>query len=431
MMPTFDKGKLPRFLPLAGPILLSSLLFSTILALPVWTQMDEGQEPTLPAQIVPILADPVSSRTIEFHFGTGTEVLRINPDALLQSAEVASQERRIDRLDPDIVTATEGQASPMPEFGEETASPSRVLYEERTVRFISRSTPLDGILTLPRGGQSIPYPAVLMVPGSGRIDRDGRVGPNRPFREIAHGLAVYGIASFRFDKRSLAAPESLDPVKSTVTDDLIDDAIAASDALRSQGGIDGNALAIVGHDLGGSLAATIANSTPSIGAIVILAGSPRPLDEIVRDQIVYLSNQAGKRESVLPDQELSYGTMLARLDSLTAGTLSPQRIVYGISGHYLYDYRNRDLASDLLSFPGPVLILQGGKDYLITKTDFDAWNRIVEEGGKANVTFRYFPQLGHLFIPIEGEVSPGSDARPGNVEPAVIAEIAMFVESLR
>lgn len=58
--------------------------------------------------------------------------------------------------------------------------------------------PLPGLLTLPDGAG--PFPAVLLVHGSGPQDRDEAVGPNRPFRDLAVGLAALGVASLRYDK---------------------------------------------------------------------------------------------------------------------------------------------------------------------------------------------------------------------------------------
>ena len=89
--------------------------------------------------------------------------------------------------------------------------PRAILFEERIIQFVSKKTTLDGILTVPAEGQPIPYRAVLFLQGSGPLDRDGTVGPNRPFFELARALAVQGIASFRYDKRTLAAPATLDP----------------------------------------------------------------------------------------------------------------------------------------------------------------------------------------------------------------------------
>ena len=288
---------------------------------------------------------------------------------------------------------------------------------------------LAGTVTVPPGDG--PFPGAVLITGSGPQDRDETIGPNRPFRDLAHGLAVFGIASLRYDKRTLVAPQTFDPIRGTVKEEVIDDAVAALETLRSQGRIDRKAIAVLGHSLGGCLAATIANRDGPVAGLVLLAASPRSLDELIVDQLTYLRDQARDQGIISDEQERMYVSLFAQIDSLQSGTLPDRSIVLGMSGHYLRDYKQRDLAAELLAFSGPILFLQGGKDYQVTQTDLDLWDEITQEGGKTNATFRYFPELGHLFMPIEGEPSPASLLVPGNIDPAVTEEIARFVNSLR
>ena len=80
---------------------------------------------------------------------------------------------------------------------------------------------LEGILTLPKTSGS--PPVVIMIPGSGPNDMDETIGENKPFADIAHGLAQRGIASFRFNKRSYEHPEEL-LGHVTVEDEILNDA---------------------------------------------------------------------------------------------------------------------------------------------------------------------------------------------------------------
>jgi dienelactone hydrolase len=323
------------------------------------------------------------------------------------------------------VQETPAAASPVPRsrddapVREQEQTPVRRLFEERVFGFTPPDgVRLDGLLTVPRGGQRIPYPAVLFVHDTGPLDRDATVGPNRPFRDLARGLAVFGVASFRYDKRTLAAPRTIAAADATVEEEVIGDALAALEALRSQSGIDGRAIAILGHGLGGSLAATIARRDGGVSGIVVLAGSSRPLDELIRDTITRLGTEGAE-------------SLLSQLDSLAAGTLPDERAILGIRAGYLRDYRSRDITAEFLAFDGPVLFLQGGKDHLTPARELDHWKERMASGAKANVTFRLDPRLGHLFIPIAGEGSPESLLVPGTVDAGVTAEIAGFVKELR
>ena len=89
--------------------------------------------------------------------------------------------------------------------------------------------PLPGLLTLPDGAG--PFPAVLLVHGSGPQDRDEAVGPNRPFRDLAVGLADLGVASLRYDKRTFAHGKRLADAlqgRLSVEEEVIRDALCAA-----------------------------------------------------------------------------------------------------------------------------------------------------------------------------------------------------------
>jgi pimeloyl-ACP methyl ester carboxylesterase len=389
----------------------------------------------LPAKIVPKPPEEQGERLVEIQVAGVTEILRFDTGGKLVSVEVPTQGLKYERIDPEQVgkepSAPEPRKRLDPDIPDVPATPSRQLFEEETLFFTSRGEVLNGILTLPRGGHQIPYSAVLFVHGSGPSDRDETVGGNRPFRDLAHGLAVFGIASYRYDKRTLAAPHTVDPIRVTVEEEVIGDAVEALETLRVQGGIDRNGLVILGHSLGGGLAATIAKRGGPVAGLVLLSGSPRPLDQLLEDQLSYLLAQAEKEDSPLAFQKPYYVQTLAQIDSLRDGLLPETRLVMGMSQPYLRDYNSRDLLAELVAFPGAVLILQGGKDYQVTRTDFDLWKKAVENAGKANVTTRFFPELGHLFIPIEGDPTPEKILLPGSIDPDVIHEIASFIQSLR
>ncbi|MDM7917044.1 MAG: alpha/beta fold hydrolase, partial [Candidatus Eisenbacteria bacterium] len=390
-------------------------------------------------------ADSAAVRDVDLQLGGVTETLRIDARGRLLEMRVPSQGIAYTRVGPGseiAVTPPGDGARGVPPSGgstgpgaipDGTAPNATPLFLEQPVRIpAGGGIELDGVLTFPQGGQPIPYAGIVLVQGSGPLDRDETVGPNRPFLDLARGLAVQGIATLRFDKRTLAAPQTFDPVKGTVKEEVIDDAVAALQFLRYQPEIDGRRIFLLGHSLGGGLAATIAREDRRVAGLVILAGTLRPLDEVLRDQIAYLNRLAAEQGTLSAEQERMQRDLDARLDSLAAGQLRPDARVYGMSAHYLQDYRSRDLEGDFLAFPGPVLILQGGKDYQVTADkDLALWKSVVGASGKKNVTIREFPNLGHLFMPIEGVPSPAAYQVPGHVDPGVIEAISTFVEEAR
>lgn len=103
--------------------------------------------------------------------------------------------------------------------------PADAPYAERELAVDSPLGPLPGTLTLPSGDG--PFPAVVLVHGSGPHDRDETIGPNRPFLELARGLAGHGIASLRYVKRTSAHRDAFLGTDFTVDDETVDDAVAA------------------------------------------------------------------------------------------------------------------------------------------------------------------------------------------------------------
>lgn len=382
----------------------------------------------LPALIAPRPPEADGTRKIEIRIATVTEILTIDAVGRFARLEVPSQSLRYERMltafDVPQQGGPQGGAppSPPPETGRipDSGPPvGRAIFSEETVSFASKGAKFDGILTLPSAGQPIPYPAALLFAGTGPHDRDETIGPNRPFRELARGLAVSGIASLRYDNRDLAAPQTIDPHTVTVQEEAIDDAIAALDFMRARSEIDGARLFIVGHGSGGAIAASVAREDGPIAGLVMIGASPRPLDAILRDQLDRGAAQDPSGSALIR----------AQLDSLTAGTLPEERMIRGMPPRYYRDYASRDLAGDLRRFPGRVLIIQAGEDPGVGSKDLEMWREAAKMGGKGEVTIQEFPDLGHALIPIKGDPTPASLFVPGNVDPSVIEAIGTFVQS--
>ena len=132
---------------------------------------------------------------------------------------------------------------------------------------------LPGTLTLPKGAG--PFPAVVLVHGSGAHDRDQTIGPNRPFLDIARGLAAQGIAVLRYDKRTKARPQDFAGANIPVDAETTNDAVAAITALRAVDGIDRKRLYVLGHSQGAMLAPRIVQRAGNVAGAILLAAPAR------------------------------------------------------------------------------------------------------------------------------------------------------------
>ena len=141
---------------------------------------------------------------------------------------------------------------------------------------------LPGLLTIPRNTTS--FPIVILVHGSGPNDRDETIGPNKPLRDLAFGLASFGIASIRYDKRTLVYGEKIvsEGLKINLETEVL---IDVTSAIRLAKSIDGvRDIYIIGHSLGSMLSPKIASENNDVAGIVMMAGNARPLEDLIIEQ---------------------------------------------------------------------------------------------------------------------------------------------------
>ena len=146
--------------------------------------------------------------------------------------------------------------------------------------FIVRSgdVRLAGTLQLPEGDG--PFPAILLLNGSGTQDRDAAIAGQRPFAALADSLAERGIASLRLDDRGIGGSDAVAPDS---PHDLADDAAAALAALRGAAGIDAACTGMLGHSEGGMIAFLAAQEADP-AFILTLAGMHMPMAQTLYDQ---------------------------------------------------------------------------------------------------------------------------------------------------
>jgi dienelactone hydrolase len=299
-------------------------------------------------------------------------------------------------------------------------------FDEKEIAVGTGEWQLPGTLALPIGQG--PFPALILVHGSGPQDRDETLGPNKPFRDLAWGLASKGIAVIRYDKRTKVHAAKLAAVRDlTVQHEVIDDAVAAAAAARATDKIDPRRVFILGHSLGGYLVPRILAGDHRITGAILMAGSARPMQQLILEQIDYIAHSDGtvSKEEAAKIDEIKAD--LARLEAPSFSAASPP--VFGVPASYWIDLRTYQPVTAAKAIDRPMLILQGGRDYQVTRTDFSLWENGLKT--RKNVRLRLFPDLNHLFIAGTGKSTPEEYGVEGkHVAPEVVDEIAGWIAAL-
>ena len=286
---------------------------------------------------------------------------------------------------------------------------------------------LPGTLSMP-GGDG-PFLAVVLVAGSGPQDRDETIGPNKPLRDLAWGLASAGIAVLRYDKRTLAHGAAIagDPSTITVREETIDDAVAAVDLLRRTPGIDPGRVFVAGHSLGGYLAPRIAARAPGrVAGIALLEANSSSLLQLIVEQSEYLAGLQGSPSPQASDQLRVLRAQVARAESPDLAPSTPAtELPLGVPAAYWLDLRTYDPLATARALPIPMFFAQGGRDYQVPPSELAAWRGAL--AGRDDVMFHEYPALDHLLLAGTGPSTPAEYATPGHVAPEVVADLAAWI----
>ena len=306
------------------------------------------------------------------------------------------------------------------------------MIEERIVVGEGTRYPLKGCLTLPTD-VSNPVPAVVFVHGSGSSNMDEKVGKLTPFRDLAHGLAAHGIASVRYDKRTFAHAFKLLRDKSltvTVKEETIEDAILATELLRGDPRIDPANIFIIGHSMGAMLAPRIDKEGGNYRGLILLAGTPRRLEEVMVEQNnEVLAEMKGLARRLVEKQIKKLNGTFDGLYEMSDEDAKKKKLGGGVTLYYFKEMGEPPVESYLKNLKKPILVMQGEKDFQVkADTDFRLYKELLAD--HPNASFILYENLNHAFVPsVYGSISKAKQEYgvEQHIGENVIADIARWI----
>lgn len=316
-------------------------------------------------------------------------------------------------------------------------------YRVEEVRFVNKrdDITLAGTLTCPDGEG--PFPAIVLVSGSGSQNRNEEIMNHRPFWVIADYLSRNGIVVLRYDDRGVDDSEG-DPATAT-TLDLSYDAEAAFDYLLSHSEIDTSCVGILGHSEGGLINFMVAARRPEVAFVVSLAGPAlRGIEVLKAQQRAFYKASGMTKEAVEAAME-----PMERLYAVIDSCPTPQAAASVLKGvlrqagvgekeaalqeevllsPWMWYFMKYDPTDAIIAVACPALLLNGALDVQVSAVEnLQAYRLLAKENCKTNLQIREMPGLNHLFQPAMTGLPEEYSRIEETISPEVLQMIADFV----
>jgi len=331
-------------------------------------------------------------------------------------------------------------------------------YREEEVSFQNSEQGflLAGTLTLPKGEG--PFPAAILISGSGGQNRDEEIFGHKPFKLIADQLTRNGVAVLRYDDRGVASSEG--NAAGSTTRDLAGDARAATDFLLEHEEIDHKKIGLIGHSEGGMIAFMLASSHKYYAYIVSLAGPGVDGKTILLEQSDHIARLSGATDAILEDNRnvMSgvYDIMVANesYEDWAEKTIEFTSKFYSerVIGDYSEAEIERGKENLLASIPEPayawmryfvmfdptplfgkitcpVLALNGEKDcQVLAEQNISAIGKGLSDAGNIETKSMILPGLNHLFQNCETGLPNEYGIIEETFDPETLASISEWIQ---
>lgn len=284
---------------------------------------------------------------------------------------------------------------------------------------------LPGSLYVPNDQKKL-SPAVVLVHGSGPHDRNMSVARNKIFLDMALELVQKGITVLIYDKRTYVY-QYHDPFPMDSMDyqsETIDDAVAAVNFLKQQKGIDTNRIYIAGHSQG-ALCAPLMAKKCKVKGLILLAAPARRLLDLIPEQIDYLASLRTVKNETADAQDIAMKWQVNNALKPDLTLYMTQGLPFGARPKYWLFDRNYKVLDVAKTLSLPILLIQGGRDYNVTKKDYDLWLEAMK--GKPNFRSVYFEELDHMFFVGQGKARPDDVTKLNYASEKVTNKMAEFI----
>lgn len=403
------------------------------------------------AKAVPLGDVAVADRSVAFRImgAPGNPAIRLT--ASVDGQRLAGSLTQGGATLPVSLTRGVAKAAESPRGRPQTPIPPFPYVDEQVVFTNERAAiALAGTLTLPSG--TAPFPAVLLITGSGQQDRDQTLFGHKPFAVWADQLTRRGVAVLRVDDRGMGGSAS-GPASPT-SRDFADDVRAAVRFLRTRSDIDPKQVGLLGHSEGAMLASMVAADSDA-AFVVMLAGPGVPGEQLLYTQAAQLFRGQGVSEAVVawdrlirekafavlkaeplnaPDSA-ARDKVLAEVDSLkppagnpSAGRQLAQALFTQGSQPWFKFFLAYDPRPDLAKVRCPVLAIGGERDLQVTASEnLDQIARALRSAGNSDVTTKVMPGLNHLFQTAKTGLPSEYETIEETLAPAVLTLVSDWI----
>lgn len=282
---------------------------------------------------------------------------------------------------------------------------------------------LAGTLTLPKSGE--PFPAVLLITGSGPQNRNEEIVGHRPFLVLSDYLTRQGIAVLRVDDRGVG--KSTGNFSQATTEDFVEDVSAAVEYLKSRKEIDPKRIGLIGHSEGGLIAPLVAVKSNDVSFIVLMAGPGLTGEEILYLQSALISRAEGASNVTVARNEALMKKMFSIIKEEQNNTIAEGKIrkllkaeianmskeeenysdysednidaqIQVVLSPWMRFFLTYDPRPTLMKVKCPVLAINGEKDLQVpSEENLHAIEEALKAGGNKDYTIKEMPGLNHLF----------------------------------